>query len=165
NLDSPWGAYKEWNHSPFTCSPGGGRFHHPGELGLYAGSGQACCEIECRGNISGKLWVPTGPINLNAFDLPKFANDYGYNNLFLQLEGSGGYGATRFVKDWLHHYHNTSGILYESAQMAQRGDFGLCLALIPYPGQVVQPPFYVPLPTSYAITAGGILVSTTCFYP
>ncbi len=165
-LNYPWGAYKEWNYSPFTCSPRGGRFHHPCELGLYAGSGKACCEIECSGIISGKLWVPTGPLNLNAFDLPKFANAYGYNKkLFLQPESSGGYGPTRFVKDWLHQYHNTSGILYESAQMAQRGDFGLCLALTPYSGQVVQPPFYVPPATSYAVTAGGILVPTNDFYP
>ena len=113
-FNTPWCAYKEWCYSLYSFGPNGSRFTLPGQPAYFAGSGDFCCEVECRGNISGKLRVPVGPITINAFNLSRFAKDYAYDDLFIQSGSGGGYEPPRFAKQWLHENHNISGILYRN---------------------------------------------------
>ena len=156
-IGGEWGAYKGTGFALDSCSPDGGRFHLPLQTGYYFGSGERCCFNECRQNVIGKVFCRTQPVEIKAFDLHAFASDFGYGDLFVQSEASGGYDAPRYAAQFIQQQFNVTGIMYESYAMKTIGDSSLCLAILPNSGQTFSTSIYV-------LNSGAFATSSSIFF-
>ena len=106
------------------------RFFRAGTTSYYSASGVSTAQAE----VQDYEWRKTCYLRngfVFAFNLPQFANEYGYGDLFIHASDTGGWRICQEVGHYLTEQHGLSGILYQSQKMSNVGNFGLNLAIRP----------------------------------
>jgi hypothetical protein len=123
-------SYRHANYPINSSSRAEGRFFRSGTSAYYGASGLDVAQAEVPGFQSRLLcYFSEGPVQI--FDLPRFADEYGYGDAFIRPKESGGWGICQSAGHYLTEFKGLSGIIYQSQKLASRGEFGINLVIRP----------------------------------
>jgi hypothetical protein len=151
NVTTDWVSYRHPAYPWDSSSLQGQRFNPSGQAAFYLASGDFCGQMEVLDHCH-RIKCNITPCNVQAFDLARFARDYGYGDAFVQQRASGGWSICQEVSNLLTENFSVSGIVYQSAAMHTAGEVGYCMAIIPGRERNLPSGFFAPA----AESSGGV---------
>lgn len=142
-VNGDWVSYRHPDHPWNSSSYQEQRFNEAGKPAYYLASGDYCGQVEVP-TYYERMPCKIAPHTINAFDLHRFASDFGYGDTFTQQRANGGWAVCQEVASYLGSHFGITGVLYQSAALREEGHFGYCLAVIPNREQQLPEDFLFP---------------------
>jgi len=145
-ISEDWVAYRNPRYSPTSPSLKESRFNRDGQAAFYVAKGKDVARQEIPNYSNYQLYRMRAG-DYTAWDLPRFAADYGCTEEFLQSKEGGGYGICQEVAEIVTAVNpDVSGVVYSSYAMNEAGASGNCLAVLPPSGVLLDSSYFVPMP-------------------
>jgi hypothetical protein len=141
-INGDWVSYR-YPTDPYGASMRAGRFNTDGQSGLYFASGTACAQAEVPDN-SPLMLYRVRPQEVTAFDLVAFAEDKELTSVLTVTGEQGGHAICQSLSTYLTEKYPLSAIFYQSQKLAQIGEIGYCLCLLPRDSQAFGDDFMTP---------------------
>lgn len=142
-INPDWLSFRPPDHPRNRASLSEGRLNQEGQIAFYLASGDYCGEVEVSSHFE-RIRCNVTPHTVHVFDLHRFSVDYGYTDAFVGQRRTGGWAICQQVSDYLTNHHGVSGVLYQSAALNQRGEFGYCMAILPGRENSLPSDFFIP---------------------